>query len=479
MIVSWRFRHVHRFYYPSILAFSNTEQSGTPMEHIHKPPYSRLTLRLVFALISTLPFGVFANLTMQEAVNLAIQHDPWLTGNQLQERALRAASEGANSLPDPMFSVGLLNLPSDGFAFDQEPMTQFKVGLAQTFPRGDSLAIKQQQLNYQADQHPFQRADRKAKIQVAVSNLWADALKADHSIRLIKRDRVLFEQLVDIVKASYSSAQGNTRQQDVIRAQLELARLDDRLASINSQRDQALTNLSEWLSPSAQQAVYETFADNILLPTLPQLADAIVRLLQSADKMSLLQLLTDHPALLAIEQSAKAGKTAVDLAKQKYKPQWGVNASYAYRDDDPLGQSRADFFSIGITVDVPIFGYAKQDSEVSASRLTAQTIETEKRLLQQKMLTQMLSLYQQEMGYKQREEGYLTSILPQIQEHADASLSAYTNDDGDFSEVMRSRISQLNAQIDLIHIQTEKFKTRMQILYFLNGNKYPNNTGEY
>ena len=449
------------------------------MHQIHKFYYLRSSLPLFLAFICTFPFAAFADITMQEAVKIAIQHDPWLTGNQLQEKALRAQSKGVNNLPDPMLSMGLLNLPSDGFAFNQEPMTQFKVGLAQTFPRGDSLAIKQQQLSYQADQHPYQREDRKAKIQVAVSTLWLDALKADHTIRLIKRDRVLFEQLVDIVKASYSSAQGNTRQQDVISAQLELARLDDRLTMVNSQRDLALTNLSEWLSPSAQQAVFETFTDYIALPIAPDLSEAVQVLLKRTDNMSLLQLLTYHPALLAIEQSAKAGNTAVKLAKQKYKPQWGVNASYAYRDDDPLVQSRADFFSFGITVDVPIFGYAKQDSEVSAFSLTAQAIETEKRLMQQRMLTRMQSLYQQKIGYEQREEGFLTSILPQAQEHADASLSAYTNDDGDFSEVMRARITQLNAQIDLIHIQTEKFKTRIQILYFLKGHNYTNNTGEY
>jgi outer membrane protein TolC len=192
-----------------------------------------------------------------------------------------------------------------------------------------------------------------------------------------------------------------------------------------------------------------------------------------------LQFLTHHPALLAIEQSVKAGNTAVKLAKQKYKPQWGVNASYAYRDDDPLGQSRADFFSIGITVDVPIFGYAKQDSDMAASRLTAQTIETEKRLLQQQMLTHMLSLYQQKIRLDERERGFLVSILPQTQEQADASLSAYTNDDGDFSEVMRARIAQLNAQIDLIDIQIEKFKTHMQLGYFFAGGTNLNKTGEY
>jgi outer membrane protein TolC len=433
-------------------------------------------------LISTLSFSVYASISMQDAVKIAIQHDPWLMGNQLQEKALRAASKGANNLPDPTLSMGLLNLPSDGFAFDQEPMTQIKVGLAQTFPRGDSLAIKQKQLSFQADQHPYQREDRKAKIQVAVSQIWLNTIKADQTIRLIGRDRVLFEQLVDIVKASYSSAQGNTRQQDVISAQLELARLDDRLTAVSSQRDIALTNLSEWLSPSAQRAVFKTFAENISPPLPfppPELTDDIKVLLQREDTTGLLQLLTQHPALLAIEQSAKAGDTAVRLAKQRYKPQWGVNASYAYRDESQLGQSRANFFSIGITVDVPIFGYAKQDSEVAVSRLTAEVIETDKRLLQQRMLAQMLSLYQQEVRFVQREEGFLSAILPQVQEQVDASLSAYTSDDGDFSEVMRARIAQLNAQIDLIDIQIEKFKIRIQLGYFLEGHTNLYNKREY
>jgi hypothetical protein len=69
--------------------------------------------------------------------------------------------------------------------------------------------------------------------------------------------------------------------------------------------------------------------------------------------------------------------------------------------------------------------------------------------------------------------------LPQIQEQADASLSAYTTDDGDFSQVMRARISQLSTQIDLIDIQIEKFKIRMQLGYFLEGHTYSNNKGDY
>lgn len=448
------------------------------MLYIYKFHLSRASLCLIVVLFSTLPFALFAGVTMQDAVKIAILEDPWLEGNHLQERALRVSSKGVNVLPDPMLSMGLLNLPTDGFAFNQEPMTQLKVGIAQVFPRGDSLAIKQQQINFQADQHPYQRADRKAKITVAVSQLWLDALKADLTLRLIKRDRGLFEQLVDIVKASYSSAQGNTRQQDVISAQLELARLDDRLTAVKSQRDIALMNLSEWLSAESLQAVSASFAENTLLPPSSDLANNIQSLLQRSDNMGLIQLFSQHPAILAIEQSVKVGNTAVLLAQQKYKPQWQVNASYAYRDDDPIGKSRADFFSIGVAVAMPIFGYTQQDSEVTATRLSAQGIETDKRLLQKRMLAQTLSLFQKIIDFKQREAGFYTAILPQIQEQADASLSAYTTDDGDFSEVMRARIGQLGAQIDLINIQIEKLKTQVYLEYYFTGHTHLSNGGE-
>ena len=53
-----------------------------------------------------------------------------------------------------------MNLPTDGFAFDQEGMTQFKVGLSQQFSRGDSLALQQQALKQSVEQYPWLRADR-------------------------------------------------------------------------------------------------------------------------------------------------------------------------------------------------------------------------------------------------------------------------------------------------------------------------------
>ena len=48
-------------------------------------------------------------------------------------------------------------------------------------------------------------------------------------------------------------------------------------------------------------------------------------------------------------------------------------------------------------------------------------------------------------------------------------MSAYTSDDGDFAEVVRARIAELNAKIEALDIDVQRAKTIVQLNYFLVG----------
>mgnify|MGYP003630167745 FL=1 len=206
---------------------------------------------------------VSRELFIEQAVKTAQEIDPWLDGNRHLEDATKSMSVAAGSLPDPQVSLGLANLPTDSFSFNQEGMTQVKLGVSQMFPQGNSLSIKRRQLELQADAFPYQREDRNAKVAVTVSHLWLDAYKAQRSIALIEENRSLFEQLTDIAMSSYSSAMGKTRQQDIIRAQLELTRLNDRVTMLGQTKDGFVEKLSEWLSiENAEDADFE-IADHL------------------------------------------------------------------------------------------------------------------------------------------------------------------------------------------------------------------------
>ena len=106
----------------------------------------RVCVALLAALLSQAVTPARAALTLDEAVAAAQRNDPWLAGSELRQQAIEAQSTAAGSLPDPIVNLGFANLPTDSFDFDQENMTQFKVGVAQVFPRGDSRLLDQKRL---------------------------------------------------------------------------------------------------------------------------------------------------------------------------------------------------------------------------------------------------------------------------------------------------------------------------------------------
>jgi outer membrane protein TolC len=439
--------------------------------------------------------------SFNHTVLTAQKNDPWLTGNKHQQQAIESLSKAASSLPDPTISIGLANLPTNGFDFSQEDMTQFKTGITQRFPRGDSLAIKKQQLRIQSEAYPFQRADRAAKVAVTVGSLWLNAYRVQHSITLIEQNRSLFEQLADVAQASYSSTLGKTRQQDIVRAQLELTQLDDRLNMLAQQQNAYLGMLSQWLSIAfTANTTQVTITDfNQLhglkltrqLPKIDLIHKGLSRShwketdLTSANVPSkdywlsveeLTKYFSKHPSVFALDKKILATKKGINLAEQAYKPEWGINASYGYRDDNPTGKSRADFFSVGVTFNLPIFTDNRQDLTVKSAVSATEAVKTEKILLLRQLLGAFSSAQGRLLRLNSRKTLYQTRLLPQIHDQAEASLTAYTNDDGDFSEVVRSRIAVLNAEIEQLKIAVEEQKIILELNYLFAGNLTTNNT---
>lgn len=134
-----------------------------------------LTLMLLYPLSAQTndrPSSANNLLTLDNAISLAIKNDPWLQKSAFQENAAVARSVAMSSMPDPVVSIGLANLPTDGFAFNQEPMTQLKAGVTQMLPRGDTLKFQQRQQLEISQQQPFLRQDREASVAVTVAHFF-------------------------------------------------------------------------------------------------------------------------------------------------------------------------------------------------------------------------------------------------------------------------------------------------------------------
>ncbi|MCB1674917.1 MAG: TolC family protein [Halioglobus sp.] len=428
-----------------------------------KPLARRINHLLVWLLVG---FAAHAQtsgqtLPLEEAIALGVSLDPWLAGSRYRQQALSSEAVAAGSLPDPTVNLAAGSLPVDTFDINQEAMTQFKVGLSQVFPRGDTRALSRQQKEQLAQQEPLLRLDRKAQVAATVARLWLDVYRAQQTIHLIEKDRALFEYLVAAARSGYETALGRARQQDLIRAQLELIRLEDRLTALHLRREAAQRQLSEWVDGDA---------DRPLPRALPS-ADTSIPfdglLARSRNRQGDYELISHHPALQALDKRIEAMTTAVDLARQKYRPQWGLNAQYGYRDDDPMGRDRADLFSLGITFDLPLFPGNRQDRELRAALARAEALKTDKQLLARQLLAELDASAARLRRLNERNALYSKQLLPRMAEQADAALTAYNNDDGDFAEAVRARIAELDAKIEALSLAVDRQQLIARINYLL------------
>ncbi|MDC2887850.1 TolC family protein [Psychrosphaera algicola] len=309
-------------------------------------------------LISTMSNSVTANpvISLDDVIIQAITNDPWVNGNNQKYRATLARSSAVATMSDPLVSVSLMNVPVDSMDFNQENMTQLKVGVSQLLPRGNVLDIKQAKLTTSAQKYPLMQEERKAQLTLNVTHIWLDIYLAQKTINLITRDKTLFEQTADVARASYSSTVGKTRQQDVIRSQLELIQLDDRLTVEYQKLESAIARLNEWLHVFQDglhdnRPNFDAIATDIKvtdsLPSIP-LRSNILSKNKLLSRNSLAQLVSNHPTVRLIDVDQKVALKDVEIAKEQYKPQWGINASYAYRDAMENGDDRADFFPLGL-----------------------------------------------------------------------------------------------------------------------------------
>ncbi|MFT6406336.1 MAG: outer membrane protein TolC [Marinomonas primoryensis] len=423
------------------------------------------THRIAFvSLLSLLPFVANAEaLSLQQAVDKAVSQDDWLVSSQQKENAIRVLSQGMTALPDPKINVGLLNMPTDSFDFNQEAMTQFNVSVSQMFPAGDTLRLAGEKYAAQGDQMPLMRDNRRAMLSMEVSNLWLTAYSYEESIKLVKQNRTLFEQLHEVVESSYSSAYGRAKQQDLVRSELELIKLDHRLTQLRQAKENSLQKLSQYILPvmtdrnvSDQDITLKTTGEPILITSSNTLASD-----------SLAARLSQHPLVRIVDVQSNTAQIDKAIAEQKYKPEWGVTLGYGYRGDDLNGKDRADLASIAVSVSVPIFSSRRQDAQVKAASLQVESFLSEKQLVLNELMAKYRVLTSDIRLLDQRIRLYQTKLIPSYRESAQAMLNAYTSNDGGFSDVVQARIATLNAHIELLTIRIERFKRLAELNYVM------------
>ncbi|NVJ59407.1 MAG: TolC family protein [Gammaproteobacteria bacterium] len=430
--------------------------------------------------------------TLEQFVARAQVFSPHLKSIASKQLVARNNAEASDTMPDPSVSLAFANLPIGSFDFAQEPMTQFQVGVSQSFNRGDSAKLNNQSWQQSAKLSEIESRIYSAQLRKAIWHLWLELVRIKNKRELVEQSLILLQQVNQIANANYSNAVGRTRQSDVIRSQLEVTRYQEQLLSLQQTESDIINQLSGWIGTRQWQPDFTNSDSNILIIKPDWLfshenysngnLNSEMEHNRNADFQRWSHRLLNHPEVKIIEQKVAQSTTQEAIVEQTYRPQWKLNASYGYRDDAPSGMSRDDFFSIGVSFDLPIFTSNKQDKTSFAASYQTQSFKYEKQEKLTRLFSQVFTVKQKVENLSARENYFSDRLLKQAEEQAEASLTSYTNDDGDFAEVIRARLDVLNLSLQKLDININKQKQLIEWNYlfehFMSGDDQPTNLSD-
>jgi len=195
----------------------------------------KASFRIVAAtLLCAVASSTFADkLTIEEAGQLALLDDYTLRAINARSESMAELAIAAEGLPDPQLKLGFANLPTDTFNLGQEPMTQAVIGVRQMFPRGQTRSLSSLRVSKSVASTNAKADDRKQQLLLSVREGYTQIYLHQQREQILRQSLVVFSDLAEITRDYYAS--GRAQQQDVVQTELELSRVEERLARITDQ----------------------------------------------------------------------------------------------------------------------------------------------------------------------------------------------------------------------------------------------------
>ena len=371
--------------------------------------------------------------TLRLLIGEALKHSPEIAAALHEKDAAGHRISPAGALDDPMIEAGFLNVPIDSLRFNREDMTMKMLGVAQKLPYPGKRGLRQDVAAKNAESVAFGYRETVSRVIREVKVMYYDLALVDRSIDLVKKNRLLVEQLLRIAEGRYGVGQGS--QADVLRAQTQLAKMTEELVRMERERRTMEADLERAVGRGAQASP--------IRPEMPRLEMVPLRIEELRDAA-----VRDRPQLLGLQSLIDKNQKALDLARKEYYPDFDVRLSYGQRDRTPDGMSRPDMISLTVAINLPIWQKNKLDPMVAE----AQAMREQSISMYQAQYNELLARLRQQaaIAEQSRESAklYETEILPQARLALESTLAAYRVNRADFPMLLDSQMTVLNFEIN-------------------------------
>jgi len=368
-------------------------------------------------------------LELPALIEEALAQNPALHAARKQWEATREQIEQATVLPDPTFGIQLWNFPQNGNLATSPGRTQNTIyTLTQRFPFPGKLPLKGEVADRAAAISEQTLRLQERELIGRVKQTYVELFFTHKDLEIHHEHVDVLKQLFDTAKSRFRAGQGS--QVDVLKAQVELSNLYQRLPVLEQQRRVAAAKLNTLLNRDPR--------GSFGIPREPP-ATMPAQSLEDLERLAL----SSRPELKAAELAIEKSRHAQAYAERQYYPDFEVGVQ-RFQNFQAV-----DGFGAIATVNIPFSFWTKRkyDAGVREAKAAAAAARAEHHNWQNLTRFQITELAAKVQAQQQVADLYRTTILPQAEQHFDAARTAYRTGRTGFLDVLEAERAVLEFRL--------------------------------
>lgn len=369
----------------------------------------------------------------------------------------RAATERVvqvSSLPDPRLSYG---------EFIEEVQTRTgpqerRFGLSQAFPWPGKLDAKANLATKQAEA-AWEQAEQ---VRLRVARRIEEAF---YEYAFLARELAITTELLGLMQGLEPVVQGRIRggagQEDILRLQVEIGRLEDDVASISQRRPALSARLADAMNIPLQEAL-----GVLPQPELTAPAPASRNVAALVD-----QALSSSPQLRVLERQLEAAQAADELTKFKRRPEFAARIDYidtGAANNPGTPGSGEDPLLVGLSLSLPVWG----SSNAAAEREARHSVRAAGARLEDARSTLNADINEEVYRVddsQRRMELYRESLIPRARESLRLTTVSYRAGSASVLDLLDSERALLEFELSYWRACREYLKGEARLTELLGG----------
>lgn len=358
------------------------------------------------------------------------------------ESTAKAAGErsvAAGAMPAPTVGFAVRSLPVPSFSFTEDEMTMAEVFVSQRIPWFGKRELRREAEGKMADVTARTADAAKLDLAEAAVDAYAGLWLSLASREIIDRQAADLQRLATLARSRLAS--GGEKQADVLRAQMEVARIRVPLLELRQNEARQRATLGALLSRGEPLGGSPELPSSGALPSEAELMASIEA----------------HPELAAFSVEEERAKLDARLASKDKWPDPEVGVAYGFRSGLP------DMVSAEVSIPLPIFAGSDQDRRAAAARADARAAASRREARKATLLGEARAAYAAAEALAERLAVYEDEILPRARLTVQSATGAFQSGGVDFLTVLDAQVRRNGEELDAMRTRAELLRAKARL----------------